>query len=306
MNKYTFIGNGRNKNFYFTFPFFSKADIVVKINGTATTGYGIFCIQGNANNDFPFTGGHVRFAVAPKPAQIITIERELQYNRLIDYQPTETLNPTTVNQDMNYFFELLKDIKGNLNDFADTYSEFTDQVSAQELKDRIDAVMNEIDNLGDISTINTNITTLGTSVSNLNTALTNLTNSVNGLTTTVGGHTTNIGTLDRRTTGMLDYVIETQAPTSSNNYTWYRKYKSGWVEMGGTIPVKTTTISLPVTLSDTNYCVAIIYKLAPNNNNNATYTSICTHTQTTNQFTIARAENTVKGWYISYMAAASE
>ena len=30
-----------------------------------------------------------------------------------------------------------------------------------------------------------------------------------------------------------DYVIETQLPTSSNNYTWYRKYKSGWVEMGG-------------------------------------------------------------------------
>ena len=30
-----------------------------------------------------------------------------------------------------------------------------------------------------------------------------------------------------------DYVIEWQMPTAENNYTWYRKYKSGWVEQGG-------------------------------------------------------------------------
>ena len=28
-------------------------------------------------------------------------------------------------------------------------------------------------------------------------------------------------------------VIEFQAPTSANNYTWYRKYADGWVEQGG-------------------------------------------------------------------------
>lgn len=32
-----------------------------------------------------------------------------------------------------------------------------------------------------------------------------------------------------------DYVIEWQNPTAENNYTWYRKYKSGWVEQGGTL-----------------------------------------------------------------------
>lgn len=30
-----------------------------------------------------------------------------------------------------------------------------------------------------------------------------------------------------------DAVIEYQMPTAENNYTWYRKYKSGWVEQGG-------------------------------------------------------------------------
>lgn len=264
MNKFTFTGNGKNKDFYFTFHFFSKADLVVKINNNLATGYGVFCIPGTSNNDFPFTGGHIHFATAPKTTDIVTIERKLQLNRLIDYQPTMRLNPTTVNQDMNYFFELLKDVKSELLGFAETYEDFTDTESAQELLARIDAVIDEIDNLGDISTINTSITNLGTSVSNLNTALTNLSNSVDGLTTTVGTHTTNIGTLDSRTSGVIDYVIASQEPTSSNNYTWYRKYKSGWIEQGGIITVAkqnantglTTTVNLPVTMGNTNYYVA--------------------------------------------------
>lgn len=31
----------------------------------------------------------------------------------------------------------------------------------------------------------------------------------------------------------IDFVIEWQKPTDGNDYTWYRKYKSGWVEQGG-------------------------------------------------------------------------
>ena len=59
----------------------------------------------------------------------------------------------------------------------------------------------------------------------------------------------------------IDYVIEYQLPTSSNNYTWYRLYKSGWIEQGGlaTIPSRTNTgssqvsVVFPVSMSDTNY-----------------------------------------------------
>jgi len=257
MSKFTFIGNGRNKNFYFTFPFFSKGDIVVKINGSVATGYGIFCVPNNSNSDFPFTGGHIHFATAPKPTNIVTIERKLQLNRLIDYQATSPLNPTTINQDMNYFFELLKDIKNDLNSFENTYSEFTDTESAQTLLNRINAVMNEIDtitgkieDLGDITTIRTNITNLGTSVSNLS-------ESLNTLSTTVGGYTTSIATLDTFKAEVLDYVVATQTPTSSNNYTWYRKYKSGWIEQGG-LCVNSSgdgTVTLPIAMADTNYTI---------------------------------------------------
>lgn len=30
-----------------------------------------------------------------------------------------------------------------------------------------------------------------------------------------------------------DYIIESQSPNAENNYSWYRKYKSGWIEQGG-------------------------------------------------------------------------
>lgn len=52
-----------------------------------------------------------------------------------------------------------------------------------------------------------------------------------------------------------DFVIETQLPTANNNYTWYRKYKSGWVEQGGKALSKNVT--LPVTMANTNYSCMI-------------------------------------------------
>ena len=54
-----------------------------------------------------------------------------------------------------------------------------------------------------------------------------------------------------------DYVVDFQAPTASNNYTWYRKYKSGWVEQGGVTATNTggSSVTLPVTMADTNYSI---------------------------------------------------
>lgn len=50
-----------------------------------------------------------------------------------------------------------------------------------------------------------------------------------------------------------DYVVESQLPTSSNGYTWYRKYKSGWVEQGGICPSLGYTVTFPVVMADVNY-----------------------------------------------------
>ena len=54
-----------------------------------------------------------------------------------------------------------------------------------------------------------------------------------------------------------DYVIESKAPTTDDP-TWYRKYKSGWVEQGGWITSGSsnqTTVTLLVSYQDSNYSV---------------------------------------------------
>lgn len=60
-----------------------------------------------------------------------------------------------------------------------------------------------------------------------------------------------------------DTVVEWQLPTAQNNYTWYRKYNSGWVEQGGVTPTAIDgigarqTVTMPVEMSDANYTVYV-------------------------------------------------
>jgi len=78
-----------------------------------------------------------------------------------------------------------------------------------------------------------------------------------------------------------DYVVDFQAPTAANNYTWYRKYKSGWVEQGG-ITSTSGTQTLPVTMADTNYIVMRTNgKGRSGTGANEKYTSVGTRTVTT-------------------------
>lgn len=57
----------------------------------------------------------------------------------------------------------------------------------------------------------------------------------------------------------IDYVVESQLPTAENSYTWYRLYKSGWVEQGGVTTINGKigssyrVISLPIEMSDSFY-----------------------------------------------------
>ena len=61
-----------------------------------------------------------------------------------------------------------------------------------------------------------------------------------------------------------DYIIETQIPTPENNYTWYRLYKSGWVEQGGYVSYTGSWIEghidsvvLPIEFANTDYRIMI-------------------------------------------------
>ena len=53
----------------------------------------------------------------------------------------------------------------------------------------------------------------------------------------------------------IDFVVESQEPTAGNGYTWYRKYRSGWVEQGGETTNTANSVVLPVEMADNHYVI---------------------------------------------------
>lgn len=101
-----------------------------------------------------------------------------------------------------------------------------------------------------------------------------------------------------------DYVIESQLPTSDNNYIWYRKYKSGWVEIGGVSGNFTNTgsstgssktITLPIEMADTKYqvCLSRTQDSSLGNGNANGYANrvMMSRINSTTQFTIEEWNN---------------
>ena len=101
----------------------------------------------------------------------------------------------------------------------------------------------------------------------------------------------------------IDYVVGFQAPTSENNYTWYRLYKSGWVEQGGTFyqnATATTSVNLIVTMLD-NYYSIMLQRM----NNSNSYELAVTSTTTTSFSTGTTAAGGDYKWEVKGMAAQS-
>lgn len=106
-------------------------------------------------------------------------------------------------------------------------------------------------------------------------------------------------------------VIEFQAPTAGNGYTWYRKYADGWVEQGGYnnqggIAQRSTT--LLVEMSNSNY-QTLFTVIAPNlSGAGSAVSAILANTTTTGfTFVVRYGTNGVAGeqvfWQVSGMAA---
>lgn len=228
------MGNGSTTEFNFNFPYFESTNIVVTLNNQATTGYTVIGTPAGADADIPYTGGKVVFETAPTALDCVTIARSLPLARIVDYQQLAKINPTTLNQDINYVMEVIKDRKDELDTLCVQYADIADKESTTTLLARIAALSQQITDLGDISTLRSDVATN---------------------TNNIGTLTNNVGALDTRTTGLIDYVIASQTPTSANNYTWYRKYKSGWVEQGGRHDGDTEIgqVNLHITMANTSY-----------------------------------------------------
>ena len=86
-------------------------------------------------------------------------------------------------------------------------------------------------------------------------------------------------------------VVEFQAPTSTNDYTWYRKYADGWVEQGGISQGSGSStykvVSLAKEMSSNNYTLI----LTPLNANAVALTSAYYANKTTVSFSFQCAYN---------------
>lgn len=97
-------------------------------------------------------------------------------------------------------------------------------------------------------------------------------------------------------------VIEFQAPTAENNYTWYRKYADGWVEQGGETAATTgtETVILPVEMQDTHYTITCSAKVGNK------FASVTAYTTTDIQLIYYAASGSAAAplcWYVCGMAA---
>ncbi len=112
----------------------------------------------------------------------------------------------------------------------------------------------------------------------------------------------------------VDYVVESQLPTADNGNTWYRKYKSGWVEQGGsdftprTINAGTGTawyVTMPIPMSDTKYNIQISFdngNLVPAVNNNKQTSTTQVYLGCKNQST-SNVTSQVQYWQVCGMSA---
>ena len=106
MYKISYVGDGENTEFSFSFPFFQNADIKVSINNEIMDD-----TQYDVNPDNDFSGGLVVFATAPQTGDNIDIFRQVDLSRVIDYQPTAKIDPEDLNSDFNFLLAALEDIQ---------------------------------------------------------------------------------------------------------------------------------------------------------------------------------------------------
>ena len=114
MYKITYTGNGIDSEFTFSFPFFQNADIKVAINNELLN-EGQYSVIPNNN----FIGGKVVFDSAPQNGVQIDIFRKISLNRVIDYQPTEKIDPEDLNSDFNFMLSVCQDLQNMDVDVVD-------------------------------------------------------------------------------------------------------------------------------------------------------------------------------------------
>ena len=105
MYKISYTSDGTTREFDFVFPFFQNADVKVAVDNVI-----LDLTQYDVNPNDRFDGGSIELATAPASGKQIDIFRHVSLNRVIDYQPTEKIDPEDLNSDFNFLLAVLQDI----------------------------------------------------------------------------------------------------------------------------------------------------------------------------------------------------
>ena len=105
MYKVSYMGDGQTTEFVFAFPFFQVADVHIAVDD-APVNLGVSVVP---NDDF--TGGRVIFGDAPAENKQIDIFRQISLSRIIDYQPTDKIDPEDLNDDFNFLLAAFQDLR---------------------------------------------------------------------------------------------------------------------------------------------------------------------------------------------------
>ena len=318
----TYTGDGATTEFNFSFPYFQSADVHVSVNSVIQTSDACTIIPATDSRvDGKYTGGRVILTTAPVAGAEIRIWRKIDLSRVIDYQPTLPINTDCLNADFNFMLEYLRDLYELDGDVANIENglQFLDSIQYQieqlgdfsELARKADlpdftqfATHDEIPDTSEFITIN-HTHDMSAYVTNtaLDATISELQDEIDDIDTSLAFP------IEFAPDDEPDVVVKTQLPTAANNYTWYRLYKSGWVEQGGrggALENGAKIITLPIAMADTNFYASMINMVpaTPVINN---YNSIGLYIPNNTQVRFATlATVTDFAWYITGMSAQSD
>ncbi len=113
MHKVSYIADGATTDFAFSYPFFQNADIHVSLDEVALSD-NEYAVYPNAD----FSGGFVRLGAVPDEGARVDVFRRVSLSRVIDYQPTDKIDPESLNADFNFLLAAFQDINGVNLDLA--------------------------------------------------------------------------------------------------------------------------------------------------------------------------------------------
>lgn len=318
----TYTGDGATTEFNFSFPYFQSADVHVSVNSVIQTSDACTIIPATDSRvDGKYTGGRVILNAAPAVGAEIRIWRKIDLSRVIDYQPTLPINTDCLNADFNFMLEYLRDL----------YELDGDVENIENGLQFLDSIQYQIEQLGDFSELArkadlpdfTQFATHDEIPDTSEFAAANHTHDMSAYVTntaldaTISELQDEIDNIDTSLAFPIEFapddepdvVVKTQLPTADNNYTWYRLYKSGWVEQGGrggALENSAKIITLPIAMADTNFYASMI-NMVPATPVIKNYNSIGLYIPNNTQVRFATlATVTDFAWYITGMSAQSD